>query len=129
MLKRLAFFLGMLLFSPDTGIISGGSAKADTLAPAVPIDDDRIKAILELEKASPDQIEEFCNRIISGKAELEILLKAIPGILRAADEKEISSSERLRIRDCIKKVVFHTNLERTTESFLYNTIKALSSGS
>lgn len=129
MLKHLAFFLGMLLFSPDTGIISGGSAKADDPAPATPIDDDRIKAILELEKSSPDQIEEFCNRIISGNAQLEILLKAIPGILHAINKGEISSSERLRIRDSIKKVVFHTKLERTTESFLYKTIKDLSSGS
>ena len=73
-----------------------------------------------------DKVEENCEKVIRGEMGYNELLKLIPRIIHYATGYNAASSDRMRVRDCLKKVLFQVKLERTAYSTLQNAILKIS---
>ena len=69
-----------------------------------------------------DKIEECCEKVIRGEIKYEDFAKSLPEIKYFAT----TSTNRTRIRDCLKKVLFNTKLERTAYCNLQEAILEIS---
>ena len=82
--------------------------------------------INELAKANADTIEAHCEKIIRGEAATEELFKALPFIRSTVADVHFPDMDRKRVRDSLKKLLFHTKLERTAYFNLQETIRIIS---
>ena len=80
----------------------------------------------ELIEANPDKIEAYCKKIISGEASYEDLSKALPYIKKQVTDDDYCSTDRIRIRDSLKSILFHAQLEHTAYINLRNIIMEIS---
>ena len=69
-----------------------------------------------------DKVEECCEKIIRGEMKYEDFAKSLPEIKHLA----ATSTNRTRIRDSLKKILFNVKLERTAYCNLQEAILDIS---
>lgn len=93
------------------------------------IEDGHVYGVIdELAKADPDIIEEYCEGVVRGIKSYNDLSKALPIITSTVCRMEYNCSDRNRIRNALKTIVFHCseNLERTAKNNLLDAIGRMS---
>jgi len=87
------------------------------------------KALAETEcdvEMDANKVEENCEKVIRGEMGYNEFSKLLPWITHYATGRDATSSDRMRVRDSLKKVLFNVQLERTAYSTLQQTILKLS---
>ena len=81
----------------------------------------------ELAACDPDVIEKYGENVLAGKADPEVLMKALPCILQTLRADDCLSTTRRRVRDVLKKIYMAPlRMEGTVKYDLYQAIGDIS---
>lgn len=86
----------------------------------------RTRKIHELEKGDPDVIHAYCNDVVNAEADIGLLLDAMVTLKMNMSAHDFPANDRIRIRDDLKYVYFHTHLDNAAANQLYGAIHAIS---
>lgn len=79
-----------------------------------------------LTKMSIDEIEDACEKTIRNKMSYRELFKSLPYIKCTAEDEKLTTTDRNRIRDALKSVLFNVSMERTAYANLQEVIQQIS---
>ena len=69
---------------------------------------------------SVENLENYCQRVISGTASIKVLIYALPSLIKSM--KRRPQCERNSAKDSLKQVLFHANISDEERERVYNAV-------